>query len=153
MKSISADQRVDEVAEAGLEQAPGVDRPDEDQPVAAGEQRGEREQGEQAGLPQHGAHAFEAAGEAQRGQHQREQQRRPQHAVGDDLEGRHAAEGAEVERRQTPGHEGGERGEHALARGAGVGFGVGGRGCRGAGAGLGGGQVGIRGANGRRGEA
>ena len=47
---------------------------------------------------------------------------RPQHAVGDDLKGGTLPRGAEVERREAPGHEGGE-GANSLAHGAGVGFG------------------------------
>ncbi len=94
------DQRVDEVAEGGLDDVPGVHGPDVDAPVDGDDRRGDRDQGEPARLSQQLAEPGPAAHDEQGGAHE---EQGPDHPVGEDL---HGARGLEErpEQRDEPPH-------------------------------------------------
>ena len=96
------DQRIDEVAEAGVDDVAIVDRPDIDEPVGRQQQRAGDEAGQHAGLRFSAAQPVPLAAH---GQHDGQEQQRPQHAVRQDFQRRHLADGVEVQREQAPAQE------------------------------------------------
>jgi hypothetical protein len=94
-------QRVDEVTQAGLDHVVVVDRPDIDQPVQTQQHSRGDETAEHARLAQHG----EPGPLLAHRQHDHQEQQRPQHAVRQDLQGRHFADGMEIQGEQAPAQE------------------------------------------------
>ena len=107
------DQGIDVVAQAGLEHAPGGDRPDEDQPVDRDDQRGEHEQQARAPI---GQRPCDHRPVARQGDQPGEQDHRPDDPVRQHLEQRHVADRLEVDRDAAPEQESGQRVGHAGRR-------------------------------------
>lgn len=93
------EQRVDEVAEGGLDHLARVDRPDVDAPVDRDDRGGD---GQQRDLPRLGAQLREPAPVPGHGQQDRDRDERPEHPVGQDLQGAGRFEQRPVQGEQAP---------------------------------------------------
>ena len=97
------DQRIDEVAQAGLDHVAGVDRPDVQAPVERDQHAAERQRRQRARLRGQPPQPAPAIAQQQPADHQ---QRAPHHPVGHDLQRRHRLEQVPVHRHHPPDHEG-----------------------------------------------
>ncbi len=93
------EQRIDEVAQAGVHHPTVRYRPDVEKPVAAQQQRTGNEAGQQARI---GPDSSQPAPVTAPGEHQPQEHQRPHHAVQQDLHWRDAVEGFDIERQQAP---------------------------------------------------
>jgi hypothetical protein len=106
------EEEIHEVAQAGLQDVPRADRLNVEQPVAGDKRRGQPT-GRQAAP---GAEGLQVLGSSPGdGGQPGQEDRRPEDAVGQDLQGRHAFQRLEIERKRAPHEVGAERGAHAGA--------------------------------------
>ncbi|MNI64762.1 hypothetical protein D3C73_1202260 [compost metagenome] len=92
-------QRIDEIAQAGLEHAPVIDRPYVSQPVAGNQGATEGKNGQAAGVV---AQLAPPPWVLPHQQQQRTEQSGPEHPVHDDLNRRDTLYGFEIEGEQAP---------------------------------------------------
>lgn len=109
------DQRIDEIAEAGFDHVVVGDRPDIHQPVGAEQQGGQHEAEEHARL----AHHVQPFPLAPQHQHDQQEAERPQHAVRQDLQWRHAVQRVEINGEQAPAEKGQGRVDDSGTHGSG----------------------------------
>ncbi|MCY1362392.1 hypothetical protein D9M69_491070 [compost metagenome] len=107
------DQRVDVVAQARLQHAAVVHRPDVDQPVAGDQHAAGGEHAEALGVV---AQFAQPAGVFPDQQQERAEEGGPEGAMDDDLQRRNALDGLEVERKESPDDVGGEPQDVPAAR-------------------------------------
>ena len=106
-------ERVDVIAETGVDDVPVGHAPHVHQPVAADEQRAQHQPRQQRGAREDAGEAAELAAQ----QHPREdEQARPGDAVRDDLQRRHLAQRMQVDREHSPDGEGRRAGSQSARR-------------------------------------
>jgi hypothetical protein len=104
------DQRIDEIAEAGIDHAVMVDRPDIEAPVNRQQQRAGGEACQHLRLPRHRGQPRPLAPPQQ---HRGQEKQRPGHPVRQDFLRRYAAQRLEIEWKQAPCQEGQGGVQHA----------------------------------------
>ncbi len=92
-------QRVDEIAQAGLDHKSGIDRPDIRQPVDAEQDRRSQVDQQHPPAERRGPKSLPLAGDKQ---DQRQQNEGPDDAVRDQLDGRDGLQPLPIDREDTP---------------------------------------------------